>query len=186
MQTPHAVLAGLFGRVPHPDLQISVSFLSMRRMAGQFACSLALDVSVINNGRGIAEQLFLGVEMELPPNCYDEIKSPSEAWDGWKTKKDNRIHFAMISNSLSLPPDFEKMVLKIELRIHNPDPGDIVIDFTWGSRNGPGGARSITLPADLMAKAIEHYLQDYPNEVLKKAWDQKFEAQFSACLASPT
>jgi Putative DNA-binding domain len=67
--TPHAVLAGLFGRAPHPQLELAVLFRSPQATAGGFPVKLTFPIAAINVGRGIAEDLFFLAEEDLPEKC---------------------------------------------------------------------------------------------------------------------
>jgi hypothetical protein len=124
LPTPHAVLAGLFGRVPYPDLQILVSLRSIASIPGK-GCDLLVEVSVINAGRGLAEQLFLGVETEeRRPNYLVDFLIPVAGMNRWRKDKDSRVYFTMISNSFfpALPPNSENVVLTIRIEFRNPPP----------------------------------------------------------------
>jgi hypothetical protein len=176
--TPHAVLAGLFGRMPYPDLQIFVTH-SMRAEVGV----LELSVSIMNKGRGMAEQLFLLVDASSR-KC--RLSWPTgEEWHRWTEQSGGRVRFTIISSSFPpLPPGSKNKVAEIEIGLSEPEPENVVIDMTCGSRSGPGSACMIILPAGLISNLTEHLYRDYTHEVFKAERDRGLNAALEACLAS--
>jgi hypothetical protein len=117
--TPHAVLAGLFGRAPQPKLNIKVD---LQRADGAFTpqvCNMFFDIELFNSGRGLAEGLFLTAELTLPKGSrfYFSMEMP-HAWNSWQGEHD----FTMISKTFPpLPPGPGVKILTLRLEI--PFPG---------------------------------------------------------------
>jgi hypothetical protein len=78
--TPHAVLAGLFGRAPHPALDIVVKY--SRYIRGTRPSQLRFTIYARNTGRGIADDLFFIAETTLPEGCEASFAT-TEHWDDW-------------------------------------------------------------------------------------------------------
>jgi hypothetical protein len=190
--TSHAVLASLFGRRPSPDIQILETLDSVKaEEASMYGppfrpyrhCSLSLGVSLLNHGRGLAEDIFLGLEMEPPPHCEYYFNYNEKHWESWATVKDNRICFTMIAKSYPrLPPGSERTVMRIQLAFKHHETGDVIIDMNCGSGNGPGSSRSITLPAEVMTDAIEHYLANKQDPHIQQQLDRYHENKIKECL----
>jgi hypothetical protein len=187
------VLAGLFGRAPHPELNIIVRFRTAEGTATPSRVGqLRFDVSVFNNGRGIVEGIFFGAETKLPTGCnayFDATEVAvhrigGENWDRWSFTKDGRYRLTMISKSFPpLPPGSENTILELRLEIPADVASDIVIDLTCGARNGPGVAHTIVLPANVLVLAIDHYTTDYDIPTLRKSGDDLIKKNIEACLA---
>jgi hypothetical protein len=177
--TPHAVLAGLFGRAPHPELKIVVQFAGPRNAYSRSRqTQLGFGISIANVGRGIAEDLFFGAETNLPSGCQAYFPL-TEHWKGWRVA--NR--FTMISQSFpGLPPGSENSVVELVLEFSTEVEGDIVIDLTCGTRNGPGVARTIMFPSAILKPALEHYTHPYDTVELRKPGDQQYERLIRDCL----
>jgi Putative DNA-binding domain len=78
--TPHAVLAGLFGRAPHPELEITVKYFGP--LTRSRPCRLGFGIYTRNIGRGIAEDIFFSAETVLPEGCQSAFAN-TEHWDAW-------------------------------------------------------------------------------------------------------
>jgi hypothetical protein len=156
--TPHAVLAGLFGRTPQPQLCIAVKLRKLDDQNG--GCQITLDVEILNNGRGLADDIFLNGECTGLPtraSCYWHVNT--DLWDRWSRGN----QFTIVSKTFSrLPPGSGRDILEICLQIFDPIQDDVVLAITCGSRNGPGTARTIIFPHAVIARVVEHYIGDSP------------------------
>jgi Putative DNA-binding domain len=184
LPTPHAVLAGLFGRAPHPELNIDVRFLGQAdAYSSAWPCKLKFEIYVVNDGRGIAEELFFSAETKLPTSCNASFPV-TEQWRHWRITKDGRDRFTMISSAFPhLPPGTENLVVELLLIFGNAVADDIVIDLVCGTRNGPGVARTITLPRTVMAAALEHYTHLYDTPAEKMPGDDLHKWRIANYLA---
>jgi hypothetical protein len=176
--TPHAVLAGLFGRAPHPELEIVIKYSGPMNRA--LPCRLGFGIYARNTGRGIAEDIFLSAETQLPEGCQASFPS-TEHWDAWSIG--NRR--TLVSKSFPrLPPGSENMIVELILIFGREVRGDVAIDLTCGARNGPGVTRTITLPAVALHQAVEHYIFTYDNATAMTAADKIHEQLITECLAN--
>jgi hypothetical protein len=175
--TPHAVLAGLFGRAPHPELEIVVKYSGP--MSRNRPCRLGFGIYARNTGRGIAEDIFFSAETKLPEACQANFAT-TEHWEAWSIG--NRR--TLVSNSFPrLPPGSENMIVDLILTFGQPVTGDVVIDLTCGARNGPGVTRTITLPVVALHPAVEHYVFSYDTSAAREAADRIYERSIMDCLA---
>jgi Putative DNA-binding domain len=176
--TPHAVLAGLFGRAPHPQLEATVKYTGPKNRA--WPCQLGFAIYARNNGRGLADDIFFSAEWVLPEGCQPSFPT-TEQWEAWTTG--NRRTF--VSKSFPrLPPGSENMIAGLVLNFGRDVSSDAVIDLTCGSRNGSGVARRITLPAAVLHPALLHYVQRYDTEAARAAADKIYEESITASLAN--
>ncbi len=176
--TPHAVLAGLFGRAPHPELEVIVKYTGPRNRS--WPCQLSFAIYARNNGRGMAEDIFLNADWVLPEGCQASFPS-TEHWEAWTTG--NRRTF--VSKSFPrLPPGSENMIVGLILNFGREVASDVVINLSCGTRNGPGVAHTITLPATALRPALKHYVQRYDTEAARAAADKLYEEAIRASLAN--
>ncbi len=180
LPTPHTVLAGLFGQTPSANLELIVRLQTISGHPGQF-CRIIFAVSVLNTGRGIADDLFLNTEWKLPSGSTINF-SPNNAFTVWQTTAGNRR--TMMSREYPpLPPSAENHVVAFGLDIHQVAGGDAIIDLDCGMRRGPGTSASIPLPRKLLDDMLAHYTHDYRQDTAsKRAGDERFEALVRECI----
>jgi hypothetical protein len=143
-------------------------------------CRLGFGIYARNTGRGIAEDIFLSAETQLPEGCQASFPS-TEHWDAWSIG--NRR--TLVSKSFPrLPPGSENMIVELILIFGREVRGDVAIDLTCGARNGPGVTRTITLPAVALHQAVEHYIFTYDNATAMTAADKIHEQLITECLAN--
>jgi hypothetical protein len=173
------VLAGLFGRAPHPELKLVVQFRGFNGSVGRFPIQLTFQIDVLNVGRGIAEDLFFLADEDLPANCIASFPR-TEHWEGWK----NGTQTTLISKSFPrLPPGSQNVIVDVLLSFPTLPAGDVVLDLTCGSRSGPGVNRRIVFPADaLLRPALEQFTTVYPNATARKPGDDHWRNQIAAHL----
>jgi hypothetical protein len=150
--TPHGVLAGMFGRAPQPNVAPIVTFLS-----GQIvqnvppAMRLTMPVSVVNQGRGLAEDIFFTVEAALPSGSSLNYTVHSGSERKWSTTRNGRTCFTItLGAQMILPPGAELLVFSINLEVDRSGKGDHAMTLSCGSRGGPGAAQRIVLTGDVV------------------------------------
>ena len=170
--TPHSVLAGLFGRAPHPSLELLVRLFPIEGIPTPLSvCTMRLEVSVFNNGRGFAEDIFFMADRNYLTGCSVAY----EFADGW-TRRTSKIGVRDRLTALSagfppLPPGSQNVICTMKVDLMPSVSGDLIVDLTCGSRNAPATARNIVIPSDVLLSAVEHYVHHYPNGAEKKAGD---------------
>lgn len=188
LPAPHAVLAGLFGRIPSANLELILQLIGISGHINNLNqyCDITLRVYVRNIGRGIADDLFLNTEFKLPTRCFVTFRHSDKTFIDWQFN--DRGRHTMVSRDYPpLPPGSENYVtdLKVEVNKAVGDAliGDAIIDIDCGMRLGPGTSVSITFPRTLLEDALAHYSHEYGRDwATKEAGDQRYEALFRECL----
>jgi hypothetical protein len=108
----------------------------------------------VNNGRGLAEGVFLNAEVKGLPERATAYWHADEMWHTWT--ETHRL--TMVSKAFPpLPPGSGRRVLNIDLRVLDPTHDDVIIAITCGSRNGAGTAKTIVLPSEVLAPIVEFF-----------------------------
>ena len=188
LPTPHGVLAGLFGRHPQPNVSPIVRLRTVetvRQNLQQNLIRINLDIAVSNAGRGLAEDIFGLVDLNLPVRVVPSFPFDRDRYEGWRTASDDRNSWTLLLKGLRLPPSAEAPAFSIVLEVH-PDQAadDCHLAISFGVSGGAGGAKEIIFPAQLIADAFEHYAHPYPDVPTKRAGDQRFERLIRECLKS--
>ena len=187
--TPHSVLAGMFGRAPQPRLNIIAQLRTVHNSSTVPGRWLAmLEISLANDGRGIAEDVFINVEVAAPPTCIATFEI-TEQWTRWRTNRDGRDRFTAIANSLPprpppIPPGAEALVLVIRAEFGPRIDGDLAITLGCGAKTGPGAARQIVLPRPALQAAADHYTNQDRDKTAKASNDSLHERALAAHIVS--
>jgi hypothetical protein len=183
---PHAVLSGLFGRVPNPVLEIAFGIQHTTRAAGSLKQAIVhLPIFVLNNGRGTAEGLYFSIEARLHENYAMRWLMNSDQWQTWMSKLDIGERLTAVASSFPpLPPGSTNQLLRLLLEVPNPCERDIQLDITCGARGGPATARTILLPANVLGPAIEHRCHNYGNAADYDAAEKLHNRNIEALLKS--
>jgi hypothetical protein len=189
LSTPHAVLAGLFGRAPQPYPAPVVRFGAVgAQTTGRRFMQLRLNVSVVNKGRGFAEDIFCVVDAKWPqPNAvrYElDATHVRDAPGGWRNTNYGRDYYTQMLGNMKLPPGAEARVLIVKIEIGRGGLGDYAFTVSCGSRAGPGAAQRIVLTGDVVDGAFEHYTYQYPSDAQKKVGDDQWEARIKECVGN--
>ena len=111
-RAPHAVLAGLFGRPPHPNLEIIVRYAKIRSV--KTGCELILDLYIGNRGRGLAEDFFFTCEINTNPDLIIRLDPREPSWKWWDFDRSGTKCISGISPpSPPLPPGSELLIATI-------------------------------------------------------------------------
>jgi hypothetical protein len=182
LSAPHAVVAGLFGRPPQSSVQLAIALSTIQVLDGK-RIRINLPVSMKNQGRVIAEDIFCVVDVNAGPNLNVNFALIDAAKHrGWRAINPARNYFTLMFDDLRLPPGTEHPAFEVALEAHTGDPGGASLTFTCGSRGGPGTALEIALSRETIADAYEHFTRTYADMQSKRAGDVKIEAEIKACL----
>ena len=164
---PHAILAGMFGRRPQPNLAYSYRLKSVERLPrqaeGRSKNGVGIDFThmVQNKGPGIAKHVFVNFLTEnLPgPNCGFAIGMPDK--DLWITHRVDTQKLQVISrDGVRLPPDAELSPFNVRLNLVPPfDFQHLVLSCTYGSSGGQTRRFEITRTAERIRSAVEEHCQ---------------------------
>jgi hypothetical protein len=166
LPTPHSVLAGLFGRAPQPNPAPIVRFGTAQKR--DRVMHLRFDVSVINNGRGFAEDIFCVVEAKWPrPGSVQYPYEPDvqARRKGWRTVTDGRDCFTLMLGDAVLPPGAEQPAFNIHVEVTERGLGDYNFAVSCGCRGGPGEAQNIVLPGTMVDNAFAYYSSAHGGDV---------------------
>jgi hypothetical protein len=181
LPTPPGVLAGLFGRAPQPNPTPIIRFGTLQRKDDR-RMLLRFDVSVINKGRGFAEDIFCVVEAKWPR--ANEVQYPFDRSGGrraWRraTDDDRDCFTAMLGDAL-LPPGAQQEALNIQIETGQAALGDYTFTVSCGCRGGPGAARPIVVPGAYIDDAIKYFTG--PHGGTWMAENQRLALLFTQCL----
>jgi hypothetical protein len=166
LPTPHAVLAGLFGRAPHSILEIDLEYVGHREARKGAPLQLKFRLSLRNVGRGFAKGVFLSIDGDDRPDCIIRREADSR-WKDWSTKNDKRSRFTAVATEEfpAIPPGSEVQVLTLAVELPSPLlSSSITINILVGAETGPGSAYDVTIPADTLGQVIEILTHAYDNE----------------------
>ncbi len=135
--TPHAVLAGMFGHRPQPNVFHSFSVEPATLDADRIHLSMGFLIN--NQGPGIASDLFMNATLYsgIGKNCSITFNpsSDSNSWTG-AILFNNKI--SMISKlDVRLPPEAELLPFTLKLSLYPPFTSDLLIDCICGSGQSP-------------------------------------------------
>ena len=175
LPTPHGVLAGLFGRHPQPIVSPTVRLRTIETVQ-QNLMRMNFDVTVLNTGRGLADDIFCIIDIELPVHVIPPFPRDREDYQAWRTTNERRNSWTLLLTGLRLPPGTEAPAFSITLDIHRRPDADCRLAISFGASGGPGGATELVFPVQLIADAYEHYTHRYPDLPSRRAGDQRFQS----------
>jgi hypothetical protein len=185
MPTPHAVLAGLFGRAPHSILEIEIVYEGFNNPGGvNPRLQLRFPVALRNNGRGLARGVFVCIDTEAPTGCSFSHPIDRDKWQCWISKTDRGYRFSAVATETfpAIPPGSKGDVLSLVLEIPKEVLGDAIINITCGTETGPGSAYAVTLNKDALNQALENLTHSYNNAPEREAAEKVARSLIEACL----
>jgi hypothetical protein len=181
LPVPHGVLAGLFGRAPQPNPVPIVRFGTVQKRDRMMV--LRLDVSVVNKGRGFAEDIFCVVDAKWPRPSSVQYPYDVDVQAGrkhWRSTADGRDCCTLMLGDTVLPPGTERSAFHIHIEVTARGLGDYAFAISCGCRGGPGDAQKIVLPATLVDGAFAYYSSEHGGQV--KEEDERQHIFFSDAL----
>ena len=138
--TPHAVLAGMFGRRPQPDVYHNYLIYPAEIING--IMKIRIGLAIHNNGPGVASDLFMNLNtMSLPgENCDCTPDVTADHWIPQITKgfkKGQVIVNAISRYTLRLAPEVFYTPISILLDIEPPFTKKLIIDGSCGCGQSP-------------------------------------------------
>ncbi len=159
--TPHAVLAGMFGRRPQPDVSHNYGVLPAEIIGEKIR--LRINFMIRNNGPGVASDLFMNVMVESVPgsNCDCNFYEVNDSyWFSQITKGINRgqIIVNVISREgIRLAPEAFYTTFSILIFITPPFSGKLIIDGICGCGQSP----SYKFRIENEGKTVEKLYDDF-------------------------
>jgi hypothetical protein len=147
------------------------------------AMRLVLPVSIVNRGRGLAEDIFCSVEATLPLGSSASYSFRSESERHWNTTREGRCCFTItLGAQVILPPGTGLPLFSIVLGVDKKGKSDHVLSVSSGSRAGPGAAETLVLPGRIVDEAFSHYTRRYDNDADRKANESRCVDLLRECM----
>ena len=137
-RTPHAVLAGLFGRRPQPSIKHHYFLPKTPSIVAPGTVKTQIGVMLRNYGRGIAEDVFINFSIRSHPggSCAIIFK-PSEEKEVWSGRLLLDQQIQMITRAgFRLPPEADLMPLSLEITLKSPIERDFEFEGMCGCAGG--------------------------------------------------
>lgn len=135
-RTPHAVLAGMFGRRPQPHVfhKYVVGHAELVNEKIKFDVGLMIR----NEGPGIARDLFMNLLIKSVPGINCDVSIAPTAPDSWTYQQSFIIHFSTISREgVRVPPESHVQPFVMTLEIAPPFTAKLEIDGICGCDQSP-------------------------------------------------
>ena len=158
--TPHAVLAGMFGRRPQPDVFHNYGVLPAEIIGEKIR--LRINFMICNNGPGVASDLFMNVMVKSVPgsNCDCSHEVRESHWISQITKGINKgqiIVNVISASTLRLAPEASYTPISILFDIVPPFTEKLIIDGNCGCGQSP----SYKFRIENDSKTIEKLYDDF-------------------------
>jgi hypothetical protein len=155
---PHAVLAGMFGRRPQPEIYTSYTIGSPKFDAAKGTLAIVMGFLLVNRGPGIASDLFINAWVMSAPgeNCQILFDTPDEkSWTGnWAFGR----HISLISKpGIRLPPRTQFQPIVMHMHLTPPFLKDLAIDGTCGCGQSPPYRFAISKDASSIQTFFEEF-----------------------------
>jgi len=160
--TPHAVLAGMFGRRPQPDVFHSYGVLPAEIIEDKIR--LRINFMIRNNGPGVASDLFMNVMVKSIPgsNCDCSREVRESHWISQITKGINRgqiIVNVISASTLRLAPEAFYIPISILLDIAPPFTEKLIIDGNCGCGQSPSYKFRIENTGETIEKLYNEFIE---------------------------
>lgn len=178
--TPHAVLAGMFGRRPQPFV-FHMFVLSNPEVidCGGPQIKSTMGLQVGNGGRGIASDLFMTIKgISIPgPNSKLMVGTPDlNNWTVWSFLD---IHFTAISKSnIKLPPEAQLQPYVLTLILAPPFTDDLKVEGLCGCGQAPSFSFTIENKSNILEQLYNDFISKYPRGLTKDFKSARDEYDF--------
>ena len=179
-KTPHAVLAGMFGRRPQPSVKLRYLVDSEPRIVGIGLAKTQMGMILHNYGLGIARDVFINLAITSHPGrgCVVEFK-PSEEKELWfgRLALQREMH-AVMRHGFVLPPEQYVIPLALEISLRNPIEREFSFEGICGSADGePHRFQFKSEVADIV-EATDRFLRTPPDAPDTPMLQKKFNKFF--------
>jgi hypothetical protein len=135
---PHAVLSGMFGRRPQPNIKHHYFIPRRPNIVSPGIVGTEMGVMLRNYGRGIGEDVFLNLSVTSHPgrNC-NVLFSQSNNREVWSSNLILNRQIQMITRrEVRLPPEADLMPVTLNIELQNPIDNDFAFEGMCGSAGG--------------------------------------------------
>jgi len=134
LPVPHAILAGMFGRRPQPEIthEWDVEHLFIKP-SGELHCRANL--TLVNTGIGMGEHMFVNLRKRFLPgdNCAADFVPPSHGEKAWTYSLHQRTIFgAMSVHGVRMPPMARRTPIQLFMTLRPPFGQALLIDGECG------------------------------------------------------
>jgi hypothetical protein len=179
-KTPHAVLAGLFGRRPQPSIKHHYFVPSTPSIVDRGVVETQIGISLRNYGRGIAEDTFINLSITSHPGRLCKVEfSPSEEKEVWwgRLALSREMQLIMRSGYL-IPPDAYIIPLALKITLQNPIEDDFAFEGICGCAGGEPWRFQFTVSAAEIVEAFDLLSKTPANSPDVESLARRFNATF--------
>lgn len=141
------ILAGMFGRKPNPELQLSARPVYHFIPSTSFT-KISFVVSARNIGRGIGRDMYIRIDAINKGDTYYEIDNRI----GWVPlpSSDHRWVLFSLEKVIILPPGVQIVLFEITYMAKHGGEKDLSINVSVGLEGGLGDELNLTLPQETL------------------------------------
>ena len=171
LPVPHSVLAGMFGRRPQP--RVIHQFLTDKATVGPGqTLGLQIGIMLVNSGAGIAEQMYLNLNVWSSP-CEIEFNNPdADRWDG--NFGFGRIWNLISKDGVRLAPGARIMPISMTMTFKLPFTERLSIDGQCGAAGAETLPIKMEASAESLTESYKAYLDAAPGEGEQESLRRKF------------
>lgn len=161
----HSILAGMFGKRPQPN--IINQFTSEPVSFENSSLHVSIGIMLMNNGIGIADNLFLNFTIfgNLGPNC--KIKFQPINSNYWRAELLFGMQISMVSqNNYKLPPEARTQPLVLVFNLEPPFNNNLKMQGLVGGENSPSTKFDIEVTGEQIAEAYGKIISKKRNNSL--------------------
>ena len=148
---PHAILSGLFGRRPEPRIGFNFGVKTLETNEETVKCSLSFNI--INNGRGIARDSYLIIEVVSIPGPKCDFSSNLND-DNWKYTSNYKFKFIYIcEQNFRIPPFGIVTPVIMHFTFSRPFDSDLKLRITTGCE----GSETVIVELGNTQENIKHH-----------------------------
>lgn len=165
LPVPHAVLAGMFGRKPQPNVVYNILFTPSKISDDKIICDFS--ILIRNNGPGIAQDIFLNLFSHSPgDNC--QIAFSPLCPEEWRGNFSLGFCLSLISKAdIKLPPEAHMIPLNIKVVLAPPFSDYLSFDGLCGCSGSPSCKIFYKITASTISQLFNDVIsQKQPHEKL--------------------
>ncbi len=167
---PHAVLAGLFGRRPQPNV-FPMFTVGPARIEAERGDAIGMQIGILlsNKGPGVASDLFINVVIINSPgdSCILSIEPiKSNKWDGHFAF--SRILHMMSEAGVRLAPEAFYQPCVINLSLKPPYQKDLDIQINCGCGQSPAYKLKIGNKKEIIESLCNDFMAKITNRTIKE------------------
>ncbi|MCE5251958.1 ATP-binding protein [bacterium] len=158
---PHAILSGLFGRRPEARIGLNYGVKTLKASDDTIECSLGFNI--INNGRGIARDTYLIIEvLNLPGPCCTFSANLTD--ENWTYTSNYRYKFIYICKEhYRIPPSGLVTPVDMNFTFARPFERDLRLRVTTGCEGSETIISELGTSGDLIEAHVREILSKEQN-----------------------